>query len=458
MDTPDRGIGTARSLRLVVRVAAGLLACGAQTQDVEDAIASMARGLGLPGVQAAVTFSTISVTVTPSGDAAPTTFVRLVRERGPEYSRLADLADLSRAIGAGQVDVPTAESTLERVADDAPTYGRLVSFAAPGVSAAGATIMFGGTFVDALATLLIAFLVQPALAGLDRSGLPPFFRLAFGSAATTALVASAVGLGAPISGGLVLTGSLLRFLPGYALVSGFRDLVDQSIVSGTARLAEALLLGAAVAGGTALAIGLAAELGVRLSIETSGATEWTLAYTAAAALIAVGAFAVRLDVPTWALAQTAVLGAVGWLAYNALTPPSGAVDPGLMTLATSIYLGLFGRLAARRMGAPSALWVVPAILPLLPGLQIVTAMLATSDLLRVIGLLDAAVTAFLIGVGVASGDIIVVAIRGVRDRVVVPAVGLVSDGVDIVVSSAGAIRSGPEVAAEDQPGDPRRPT
>ena len=42
------------------------------------------------------------------------------------------------------------------------------------------------------------------------------------------------------------------------------------IISGTGRLAEALLLGAGVAGGTALAIAVAENFGVRLSLITTG--------------------------------------------------------------------------------------------------------------------------------------------------------------------------------------------
>lgn len=433
------GTDGARALRLALRVAAGMLATGAQTDDVELAIAGVCRGLGLHGVQAAVSFSTISVSWQETPGDAPTTMLRLVRDKGPEYARLADLAGLARRLERGELDLDAGEAELEALAERPSPYGRLVTFVAPGASAAGATVMFSGSIADALATLLIAFAVQPPLAALDRSGLPPFFRLVFGSAASTILVAVVVGLGGPVSGGLVLTGSLLRFLPGYALVSGFRDLVDQSIVSGTARLAEALLLGAAVAGGTALAVAIAAAAGIQLSIQTAGVTDWTFAYTALAAFVAVAAYAIRLEVPRHAILAAATIGAIGWLGFTTVTPPIGRVDPGVATLATSVAIGVAGRVLARRTGAPSALWVVPAILPLLPGLQIVTAMLAVSDLARITGLIDAAVTAFLIGVGVATGDIVVLAVRGVRDRVVAPAVGAVAGGVEVLV--AGGSRS-----------------
>lgn len=427
-----------RALRLATRLGAGLLASGAQTEDVEAAIAAVARGQGLTGVQVSVTFSTISTSWSPSPDIPPTSLLRLVRERDADFSRLADLADLSRRLARGETSVEVGEGELDRLAARPAPHGRVVQFLAPGLSATGATLMFGGSPLDGLATLVIAIVVQPALAALDRSGLPPFFRTAFGAFASAILVAVAVGIGGPIAGGIVLTGSLLRFLPGYALVSGFRDLVDQSIVSGTARLAEAVLLAGAVAGGTALALAVAASFGVTLSIQTAGVADYSLPISAAAALLAVGAYAVRLGVPTRSIGPAAGLGAAAWLWFAAVTPPLGRLDPGVATLIASVAIGALGRALALRSDRPASLWVVPAVLPLLPGLQIVTAMLAPTDLGRVVGLIAAVVTAFLIGVGVASGDIVLLAIRRIRDRIVAPAVDAavdaVAEGVEVLVS------------------------
>jgi uncharacterized membrane protein YjjB (DUF3815 family) len=73
---------------------------------------------------------------------------------------------------------------------------------------------------------------------------------------------------------------------------------------------------------------------------------------------------------------------------------------------------------------------VPAILPLLPGLQIVIALLAPTDQERVAGLVAAATTAFTLGVGVGVGDIIVATLQSVRNRVVGPAVGAAAQAAD----------------------------
>jgi uncharacterized membrane protein YjjP (DUF1212 family) len=422
-----------RVLRLAMRVGVLMLSSGAQTNDAESSITTVARALGLPGVQAAVTFSTVSVSYY-AGPAEPaTTLLHLVRDRTADFTRLAGVTDVARRIRAGGLDLAAAEGALDGVEATRPSYGRALSFAVPGLSAAGSTLMFGGNLLEAAATLGIGLAVQPLLLRVDRSSLPQFFQLAIGSAASALLVVLLVGVGLPISEGLVLTGSLLRFLPGYALVSSFRDLIDGSVVSGTSRLAEALLLAAAVAGGTALSLGAASLLGIHLGIVTVGQTAWGLVVSVAASLLAVGAYAIRLGVPSRAVWQAASVGAVAWLLYRSTAIPFGFVDPAAATLVATILVGALGRILARRFGGVTAVWVVPAILPFLPGLQLVQAMLAETDVARLTGLVDAAGTAFIVGTGVATGDILVQMLRGVRDQIVAPAVGAVVSGVDVAV-------------------------
>ena len=312
-----------------------------------------------------VSFSMISISRYTHPEEPPTTLLHLVRERRTDFTRLAGLWEILQPIQAGALDLEAAEAEVERLDAAGSVYGQAIRFAAPGLSAAATTIMFGGDLLEALATLGIGLAVQPGLARLDHSGLPPFFRLAIGAAGSAILVALLVALGLPISGGLVLTGSLLRFLPGYALVSGFRDLIDGSVVSGTARLAEALLLAAAVAGGTALSLAIASTFGVTLHILTVGQEQYGLAVSVAASLLAVSGYAVQLGVPPRAVGQAAFVGAAGWLLFRASTPPTGAVDAGVATLLATVLIGAIGRVLARRYGAPTALWVVPAILPLL---------------------------------------------------------------------------------------------
>jgi len=438
-----------RVLRVAMRVAVAMLASGAQTDDVEAAIRTIASAYGLPAAQASVTFSIITISYDPAGDAGPTTLLHIVRDRTSDFGRLAGAAAIVRRVGDGELPLDLVEDELAQLEEQSSPYGRITTFMASGMSAAASTLVFGGDLLDAATTLAIALLLQPALKAIDRTTLPAFFRLAFGAFASTVLVGFAVWLGLPIVGGLVLTGSLLRFLPGYALVSGVRDLIDGSMISGTARTAEAILLAAAVAGGTALGLSLDGSFGVFLSIVVEGFTDWGTVVAAVSALVAVGAFAVTLGVPRRPAIQTAALGAVAWLGFIALVGEQAAVSASLATLGAAVAIGFVGRILARLGQAPAALWVVPAILPLLPGLQLVTGMLADTNEARIAGLAAAAVTAFLIGTGVATGDLAARTLRRVRTAVVEPAVGAVAGGVDLyVVTPVGRVveqvRGGPQ--------------
>jgi uncharacterized membrane protein YjjB (DUF3815 family) len=127
---------------------------------------------------------------------------------------------------------------------------------------------------------------------------------------------------------------------------------------------------------------------------------------------------------------------------------SAQVDP---TLVAALAIGILGRIVARRLEAPATLIMVPAILPLLPGLVIVQAMLATTQAQQIALFSEALVTAFAIGVGVASGDIIVASVQRFRERIVEPAVGAVSDGITALVAGPADRSADAADAADDRP-------
>jgi len=423
-----------------------MLASGAQTTDTEVGLRGVMRSLGLPGAEAAVTFSTVSISFVAPGDAQATTAMQMVRTWRPDFSRLAATAALARGIRAGTTDLAAAEAQLDQIGRQGTPYPRAIAFVAPGVSAAAATILFGGAPADAAATLAIGLAIQPVLGRLAASDLPPFFQVGFGVSATAALVVLLVALGLPLQGGLVLTGGVLRFLPGNALVSGMRDLIDRSIVSGTARLAEALLLGGAVAAGAAAMIALGGYFEVTLQLTADGRVDWPAAVTVAAGVVAVVAYAIQLGVPREVLAWTAGVAAVGVAIGSGLVPIAG-LDP---TLPAALAIGVLGRMVAGRLETPATLIAVPAILPLLPGLTIVQAMLAPLQATQIALLTEALVTAFAIGVGVASGDIVVASLQRLRERIVEPAVGAFTDGLATLVVGSTDRDEAPGPAPDDE--------
>jgi uncharacterized membrane protein YjjP (DUF1212 family) len=342
------------------------------------------------------------------GDAEATTAIQAVRDWRPDFGRLAAAATLADGIRDGSVDLDSAEVELDRIVTMEPPYPRWLRFAAPALLSGAVTIVFGGNVLDALATFLIGLAIQPALERIERSALPLFFQVVFGVAATTLLAVLLVGLGLPIDGGLVLTGGLLRFLPGAQLVAGMRDLIAGAIVSGAANLAQVVLLGIAVAGSASLVLAFSERiLGIVLHISADGRVGWPAVVTVAAGGAAVAAYCVRLGVPRRVVLSAAILGGVAVAISNGFGPVSLGLDHDTRTLVAALVIGVASRVLAGRSDAPSALWIVPAILPLLPAPATLLPFLAESEAVQLALQGQALTTAFLIGIGVASGDILV---------------------------------------------------
>jgi uncharacterized membrane protein YjjP (DUF1212 family)/uncharacterized membrane protein YjjB (DUF3815 family) len=429
--TPGGAPDTARIRRVLAvarRAGVVLLASGAQTSEVETALERFTGSLGVPGVEVSVTYSAVSLSYVAPGNLAPTTMLQLARDTPGDFARLADVAELLREVREGAVGLEGAEAGMDRIETVRVSGSRLVLLLAPAVSAAATAILFGGTPLDGLATFGVALVVTPLLAWLGASGIPPFFALLVGTAASTILAGAIAAVGLAVDAPLVMTAGLLRFLPGGALTSGVRDLIDQSVVSGTARLADAMMVGAGVASGALVGIAVAGAMGVELALDPVGVRSYGALPAGIAAAVAVGAYAVRLSVPRFALGWVALLGAVAWTIFSTdgLTAQAG-------TFVAAVVVGGAARVLARAYQAPTTLWIVPSILTLQPGLALVVALLAPSDAARFSGLWNAVLVAFLLGIGVAAGDIIVTSIRRVRRSVVEPAFGAVADGVQVFV-------------------------
>ena len=411
-----------RAVRVALRLGVVMLASGGQAQEVEGRLRVALRALGLPEADAVISYSTVMVSYVSPGDAEATTAIRAVRRWSSDFNRLAAAAILVRDIGDGRADLDSAEAELDRIAASGHSYPEWLRFGAPAAMTFAVTIMFGGSVLDAMVALAIGLAIQPALDRLGRSGLSSFFQVVVGVGATTLVVVLLAMVVLPIHGSLVLTGSLLRFLPGYALVVGMHDLIDGSVTSGVARLAEVALVGTAIAGAASLILSLGDALDVHLRIRASGPLEWPSFVIVAAAVVAVGFNACSFGVPRRSLLAVGGLGAIAAIFGRGLTPLTAEMGLGSRTFLAALAIGVIAGLLSNRSWVPSALWAVPAILPLLPSPATLLPLLAESEGVRESLQARAVETAFAIGVGVAAGAIVVETYQRTRERVLNPVV------------------------------------
>ena len=84
------------------------------------------------------------------------------------------------------------------------------------------------------------------------------------------------------------------------------------------------------------------------------------------AAVASAGFAVFFNVPPRALAACAVSGALAYLTRLSLSV-GGGVNPELATFVAATLAGVAGTLWGRRLRAPAVIFVIPGVIPLIPG-------------------------------------------------------------------------------------------
>ena len=362
-----------RTLSVVIRVGALMLSSGATTDEVELAMSRIAAASGLANVTAIVQFGTISVAYDPGPDAEPITLIRVARRTTADYGRLAASAELARRLYESRMTVDDALREVEALEVAAPAYPAWVAWLAAGIAAGGTTVLFGGGPAEVVIAALATIAARPALVWLTHIGLPTFFRNVLGPAIAVVIAMGLTALGLPYNAPIAVTGAIMIFLPGGALAAGMRDLIDGSIVSGTARLAEAILLGAAVGIGISFGLGIAALWGPTIEFELPSFEPFTIATQAAAAAVACAALGIHNGVPTRFVLSIALVGAAG-LVIDRVALASG-VDPILATWLAAVFIGGAGRWLASRNRASASIWIAAAALPILPGRLLVDGLL-----------------------------------------------------------------------------------
>jgi uncharacterized membrane protein YjjB (DUF3815 family) len=199
---------------------------------------------------------------------------------------------------------------------------------------------------------------------------------------------------------MVIAGGIMTLVPGAALLISVQDAISGNLLSAAARGLETLLHGAALASGVGVALTGALDLGLHISVQSSAGQVWQMPIQVVAAFAASACYAVLNHVPRVALGTAGVAGAVGWLAYLLVLQVKDS--PLAATFLAAFVVGVLSWGFARGQHAPVSLFILPGILPLLPGVTIYTGMLelATNQSLQGLLLL---VHAVFLGGALAAG-------------------------------------------------------
>ncbi|MDM7859928.1 threonine/serine exporter family protein [Alteromonas sp. ASW11-36] len=304
------------------------------------------------------------------------TFVIWSDKHEDEYNHAArvqpgdiDLGSLSRTdelvnkLLAGEYTLAEANERLDEI-DELPNfYNSFLTCIAFGLSTGAFAIVMGASLVDAYASGFIGLIMYLFAAWAMRSKRVNHM-LEVAVALVAGLCACAISsfIDPAINIRLVVLSSIIIFIPGLALTIGLAELSSRHLVSGTARVMDALMQLFKLYFGAFLGIALGFTLFSEVAMTTTEALpKWAIFVAVlilCSALVII--FKIRIKHAPWAIT-------CGFIGYFGTYWASKYLEFGLGTFVGAFAVGVFANLFTRIANAPASIVLMQGLIVLVPG-------------------------------------------------------------------------------------------
>lgn len=237
-----------------------ILESGGETYRAEETVERMCKGLAVPAVDVLALPTGLMLTLTTPQHGTLTRIVR-VHDRSTDLTRIDQCNSISRQVAAGKMTAEEALEKLREIHRPRPER-RWLLVGASALSAGSFTVMLGGGWKDFIVSFFCGALVQLVLPPLNRRHVPMQLSSLIAGALTTLM--ALLGTLA-ISGVLVepvISGAIMPLLPGLATTNAIRDTIRGDLVSGGARIMEAVLSAVMLAAGIGLMLSMWGGIGL----------------------------------------------------------------------------------------------------------------------------------------------------------------------------------------------------
>jgi uncharacterized membrane protein YjjP (DUF1212 family) len=391
-------------LELSLRAGQLMLENGANTSRVEETIERLGGALGADRVDVYVTPTGIIASAFSGGEHR-TKLLRIYRS-GIDLNRTASVLALADLAEARKLDREGVRRELGHIAAQRRLYGHWLTAGAVALACAAFGVLVGGGVLEACATAAAAGPAQLLRAFLGRRKVGrvtvTYVVAVLGSWAGLEL---ARAIGAP-SPEVALLSPVLLLVPGVLMVSSIADLFRGDTISGMARSVQAVLIIVTIGAGL-----WTTTLLSQTHVTSTAYGTLPLGISAPLSFIAALGFAILFDVPKRALPLAALVGAAAFVAragaLQLASPPELAIFVGGATAA------LLAEPAARWTRLSMSIFIIPAFIPLVPGVAAFQTVLELANENYALGTAGLVRTAILVG-ALAAGVGVVNALRPTR--------------------------------------------
>lgn len=242
---------------LILAMKAGtiMMKSGAEIYRVEDTMERICRACGIDYVDVFATPTGIFIATDNEESSNTVTYIKRIKSNETDLSRISKVNQFSRTFTTTDLSVEDGMKILDEIEESRP-YPFWLRVLGAAVVTSCFSVIFGGTALDFGVAFIVGMMCYVFSRFLEKYDINFFIRgfccCAF--AAFCALVAAASISG--VSYAHVITGCIMLFVPGVAITNSIRDFLSGDMLSGVARLTEAVIIGVSLAGGAGVVIEL----------------------------------------------------------------------------------------------------------------------------------------------------------------------------------------------------------
>lgn len=346
---------------LILALHAGeiMMKSGAEIYRVEDTVTRICKACDIPYVEVFATPTGIFISLDAGhADSDMHTFIKRIKSSRIDLEKISKINQFSREFTTTDLSVDEGLLILKKIDHD-KEFNFWWRVMGAGMITSFFTIMLGGTPTDFAASMAIGVLAYFSTLFFERLQLNSFVSV-FGSCMLVALLTmGSIELGLGVHRDLIIIGSIMMFLPGVAITNAVRDFLSGDSLSGLARAAEAIMTAVSIAAG----VGLILKFSGSAVCTSEGDVHLGLQFIWA--FFATAGFCFIVNVPRRHIPAGSLVGAAGWLVFQYLlaTGYSGIMACFIGSCTVALLSDLFSRFFKEA----ATLFIIPGILPLVPG-------------------------------------------------------------------------------------------
>lgn len=348
-------------LDLSLDIGLNLLKAGAEIKRVEDTIKYVAQAYGASSIDVFAIPTLIIATITV-GEESSTSKIKRNGAVNTDLYLLEKYNQLSRSIVKEKPSISTIKAQIAKI-KNYKDYNILIRFLGALMTSFGFTLFFGGSWLDALASLIVAFVMMLFIT---------FAKKSFNQLVHT-LIASLIGgifsvivcwlhIGEHLNS--VMIGVIMLVIPGLSIGTSIRDILSDDVLSGSVRLFQATVTSMAIAAGFSICTKLYGGEIAYMQVPS-------YPIIIVSGIIGTLGYAILFNIKYKRIWVVGLGGLLTSLLYGLLV---SRLNTFLAVLCCSLLTSIFSEICARIFKAPTTVFLLPSIIILVPGAALFYAM------------------------------------------------------------------------------------